>query len=70
LNGKSWRRYSNGYPHRLRPVTANTARRRQLPKFKMAAIKPEVEIALERCMSDGVAISTSTHIFSAMPDTM
>ena len=35
-------------PTKLRPVTSDTAQRRQLPKSKMAAIKPEVEITFER----------------------
>jgi len=53
LNGKSRHRESSGHLHiidhaRLRPVTANTARRRRLSKSKMAAIKPEVEITFER----------------------
>ena len=37
-------------------------------KFKMAAMKPEVEISFNRSQNDDAAIPTSNPIFSAMAD--
>ena len=68
---KWWRRDSNGYPHiidhaRLHYVTANTC---GLPRYKMAGIRQEVEIAFERWeIAPRFALLPPPPIFSALSD--